>query len=573
MSDAIAWSERTGAWIWVRVPLSAILFLAAIDRLDKRAEPNSEWRVTSAQLLLSDADDPSSLGADEHWEQIRLPHWRLRLLDTGAVSSAWYRIRLHRGAPSRELWAVYCRNPLANLVVFVNGVEIGTGGAIKPPIPFYRTPLYFVFPGQLLRPGDNLIDVHSVRQQPRTHLDIVYVGPEVAIRAVHRYGYLLSGAARWASVVAMLVIAAMMSGLYYLRRSERAYGWYAAALCMWSLHIALLLIPQSFVNNRNFSAAFGSVCQAWFVVFAALFINRFVAVQQPQIERALLGFGAIGSMGMLGGALLASSWLATFEVIFFTPTILLVGAYLVWQVVVASLRAPSLENRLLLLVAFNVLCVGVRDYLVDVGIVGTGGRQLYLTYTVGFVLVVFGMILLKRFAHAMSEVEKLNRELEARVAQKALELEQNYEVLGLLERDRTLSVERERIMRDMHDGVGSQIMQALLLVERADPVSAINDVLRSSLQDLRLIIDSLERVDGDVLSVLATFRARTQRQLVASGIVVSWQVQEVPRIPELGPDRVLQMLRIVQESVTNILKHAAATQIIFATRIDALADG
>lgn len=74
MSDAIAWSERTGAWIWVRVPLSAILFLAAIDRLDKRAEPNSEWRVTSAQLLLSDADDPSSLGADEHWEQIRLPH-------------------------------------------------------------------------------------------------------------------------------------------------------------------------------------------------------------------------------------------------------------------------------------------------------------------------------------------------------------------------------------------------------------------------------------------------------------------------------------------------------------------
>lgn len=63
----------------------------------------------------------------------------------------------------------------------------------------------------------------------------------------------------------------------------------------------------------------------------------------------------------------------------------------------------------------------------------------------------------------MRETETINSVLEQRVAQKSAELEGFYRRLGELERERALEGERRRLMRDVHDGIGGQLVQAMAL--------------------------------------------------------------------------------------------------------------
>ena len=73
----------------------------------------------------------------------------------------------------------------------------------------------------------------------------------------------------------------------------------------------------------------------------------------------------------------------------------------------------------------------------------------------------------------------------------------------MIEREQTLMHERQRLMRDMHDGVGSSLMSALRLVEHGEAALVdVPQVLRECIDDLKISIDSLEPVDADLLALL-----------------------------------------------------------------------
>jgi signal transduction histidine kinase len=147
------------------------------------------------------------------------------------------------------------------------------------------------------------------------------------------------------------------------------------------------------------------------------------------------------------------------------------------------------------------------------------------------------------------------------VHEKTKELEMNVVRIKDMERENALSAERERIMRDMHDGVGGQLVQALSIARGQPEFEPIEEVLLNCLEELRLIVDSIEPVNGDLCSVLGTMRLRMARRLAAVGVRIHWRVHDLPPMDDLGPKRVLDVLRIVQEAVANSLKHARASNI------------
>ncbi len=122
-------------------------------------------------------------------------------------------------------------------------------------------------------------------------------------------------------------------------------------------------------------------------------------------------------------------------------------------------------------------------------------------------------------------------------------------------------------MRDMHDGMGGHLVSTLALLEAQgmDKPEVIHDALRAALDDLRLMIDSMEDVDGDVVTVLAMLRDRLEPRLRQAGVEIDWRMGELPPLDNLGPQKSLQMLRIFQEALTNILKHANASTVVFET--------
>jgi signal transduction histidine kinase len=185
-------------------------------------------------------------------------------------------------------------------------------------------------------------------------------------------------------------------------------------------------------------------------------------------------------------------------------------------------------------------------------------------------LAVMAWIVTRRFVRSIDESERLNRELEDRVATKHAELERQHARTRELEREQAVVQERARLMSDMHDGIGAQLISTLSLVEHGEASKyQVAAALRECIDDLRLAIDSLEPTDGELAPVLGGLRYRLEPRLRAQGIALDWQVQDLPKLACLTPQNVLHVLRILQEAFTNVLKHAQARRIRVATAVDA----
>jgi signal transduction histidine kinase len=126
-----------------------------------------------------------------------------------------------------------------------------------------------------------------------------------------------------------------------------------------------------------------------------------------------------------------------------------------------------------------------------------------------------------------------------------------------------LTEERERIMRDMHDGIGGHLITAIS-VAKEDNQNNLVDHLDYALADLRLMIDSFEPVNNDLGTVLGMMRLRLEKRLDNHDLRFAWKVEDIPEIPDLGPHIVLHVMRILEEAITNVIKHARASEIIVA---------
>ena len=114
-------------------------------------------------------------------------------------------------------------------------------------------------------------------------------------------------------------------------------------------------------------------------------------------------------------------------------------------------------------------------------------------------------------------------------------------------------------MKEIHDGVGGHLISMLSMVRSGKrDTDIIVSSIEAALSDLRLMIDSLSPQEHDIPSLLGALRTRLEPQMKDSGLNLNWQVEALPAIPDFGPHKALQVLRIVQEAVTNVIRHAEA---------------
>jgi signal transduction histidine kinase len=126
-----------------------------------------------------------------------------------------------------------------------------------------------------------------------------------------------------------------------------------------------------------------------------------------------------------------------------------------------------------------------------------------------------------------------------------------------VEKDRLLLLERQRLTREMHDGLGGQLISTLSMVERGrGDAGEIAEALRRALDDIRIVIDSLDPETTDLTTSLGKLRARLTPALRRNGIELVWNVDDVSGLQGFSPEISLHLLRVIQEAVTNAVRHA-----------------
>jgi signal transduction histidine kinase len=124
------------------------------------------------------------------------------------------------------------------------------------------------------------------------------------------------------------------------------------------------------------------------------------------------------------------------------------------------------------------------------------------------------------------------------------------------EKQKLLLEERERITRELHDGLGGQLHSVLSDVEAGQAVqSEVAESLRRAIDDIRIVIDSLDPETTDLSTSLGKLRARLRSILGRNQIELIWAVEEIGWLDEFPPETSLRILQIIQESVTNMLGH------------------
>jgi signal transduction histidine kinase len=524
--------------------------------------------IDAARMLPGERATPPPADAIG-WETRRLPEvwssWRRRI-----ATEAWYRADVTLAEAPHELWSLYLPRAAMAVEAYVNGHLVGTTGAFTEPLPrgWNQPQLYGIATG-LLHAGTNVIDLRlRMNASSPGLLSPFHVGPERLLRP--------AWAARTFAQVTLVQVASMMTlgmalliaGIYLRRDQFGAYRWMVPAVASWavsSLDAYVVHIPVPTVVWEWLQVSAQNACVCCFIVG----FHRMLDLRRPWIERGLLAQAVLFSATFF---LVPPVHRFSVSVIWGIETLLLALYFL--TLVMPAGRIGRLRSPTYTFVpgVIAIVC-GVHDVVsVMTGRLIWG--VLLTPYLPAIGMLAGGWSVLTHLSDGLTEAETLNRELEQRVRDKATELERNYDRLRQLERERAVAQERDRIMRDMHDGMGGQLVSTLALVEsgRATP-DGIADALRDALDDLRLVIDSLDPVEEDLLAVLGVIRGRLEPRLRRNGIDFAWQVTDLPTIPGFGPDRVLQALRIVQEAITNVIKHAGAHTITVRTGREANGSG
>ncbi len=478
---------------------------------------------------------------------------------------ARYRWQVDLGErPLRQ--ALYASGLFGSARLTLNGQvvvdAIGDAAAAPPPHPrgMAAAPL-IALPVALLRPGRNEFGL-DLAGRGWVSLSPLRIGDAAALQALQ--------ARKAAALVTGPIVVAVMIGCFGLgmlalwarRTGERQYGYVGLGAVLWALHTLWTAAPRPWLPGAH-QTVWWNTLYAAVVSMLVLFALHFTQRARPGAERALLA--ALLATPLL---LYAAAGLGTLRGAAEVLRLLLVALAFAGLGVVAhhAWYRRSAASAMFVLAGAGSAGLGLRDWLVfRYGV--DNHPAAWTPYAGALFILLVSWVLLDRFVRTARSLETINQQLEQRVAQREADLAANFRSLAELERQQAAGEERQRILRELHDGLGAKLLQSLLRVERRGlDGEGLAQELRSCLADMRLASETLVPGQTEWAAAVGNFQFRWDALLRAAGVAPTWQVELPEPGLQIGPYLALQLLRMMQEALTNVLRHAEATRVRVAVK-------
>lgn len=442
---------------------------------------------------------------------------------------------------------------------------------ISKELDFAKTPQFVLIPAQVLQANNALRIVIHADGGRRGGLSVVTVGPEEPVRKLYLTAY------RWrvtgSLIVAMfsLVVGVMALALWAAHgepaqageaKRDGVYLSAAVAQLCWAVRMSDVALVDPPLAWPWWEMVQISAYAGWFCCVGLFFHhvagwNRHPSMKWVRRFLWALWLSAAPASYIAntrGTELFLTAWLGFVSLIF-----LVYGSFYFWN----AMRQTGYEIRLVGAVGMLNVVVALRDWLV-IRVGGSFDFVPWLRFSSLLFGLVLGYIVLNRFRAASRQARDLMINMADRVAEKEHALAASYGQLEQLAREQERGAERSRVLRDMHDGVGSHISSAIRQLQSGNSNNhELLQTLRDSLDQLKLSIDAMNLPVGDITALLASLRYRLEPRLKASGIELQWDVRSLAPLSRLDHKGMRQLQFMLLETVSNVLQHSHADVLRF----------
>lgn len=492
-------------------------------------------------------DAPSPLPHDWHDTSSTLPDQR------------WYHLTFDDGGWS--LPAIYVERVCTNLEVWINGQLVGGGGSMVEPLTRNcYFPQLVRFQRSLLQGTHNRLDIRVVgypqervaARQRAGGLSQVLIGEqaELALRYDPRFFWSITLAQ--VIGICMLLVGLVIAALGWVRRQDQHNLYFGLALVLWSVMGTRLYVqhlPMTVVASEILFTAL----YAPFAYAVVQFLLHYVGQPRRWVQRVLmLQCVAVPLLLMLAPAHTLAATANAFYV--------LLGCEFVLSFAFFARQSWRFMRRdfwfmganLILLVTLTVAEIAIQSGWLAL-------PKIHLIHlAMPAISFAMGLRLVRQFAAALSESERLNRELEQRVADKTAEIEHSYAQLSDLRAEQAAATERQRIASDLHDDLGAQLVTIAQASLYANDIGRVAELARQTLTDMRLSVRGLTGAPTPLPHVLADWRSETVERLTLAGVTVLWNANDPPMEWVLPARMQVQVTRILREGVSNVIRHSGA---------------
>ncbi|KAA0573230.1 ATP-binding protein [Azospirillum sp. Sh1] len=463
-----------------------------------------------------------------------------------------------------DLWSIYVPILSGRATLWLNGALLIDSMTIQSDVVVNQSlPLIQPIPRPLLKDGDNRIDIRIVAwSQSGGFLDTVVVGPDRLLRPAYSQR-------EWMMVTLPRLLVAWQAALCL------------SLLIVWAghrdepIHLVMSLIlglgvlqglPMLGTEPNGLERLYRVLNFAgqWQGALLPFVMSRLVGRELTVPLRWLLVIPAV----VAGAFLLAAfdpptlqPWFAWLWLVLVIPWAVAMLGWSGWIVLSAAIRRNHAAAQLVLGGLIVIALMAGHDILSVTGVLDLRVPSM-TRYMAPLLMTVISATLMWRFAQALGEVSRFNDILRREVATAETELRASFAREQAQTRAVALESERLRLTRDLHDGLAGQLVSIVAQCELPQhDYRRIGAAARQALDDLRLVVASLDDVGNDLGMMLAQFHERIGPQLQAQGMELDWQMAPLPDIEGLRSEHALTLFRILQEAVTNAVRHSGCRRV------------
>jgi signal transduction histidine kinase len=533
-------------WVfWILALLAVNVYFAWPDRL-----PIGTLVIKEATFTIE----------GEPARQVVLPHAVLN--PTQKSLSASYTMTLKRPLNNDEPLAIYVNSIEPRFYVELNGQRIySLLQSENPHAVNNRRPHLIALPHPLNSKHVSLTFHHPLRSYEGTILGSVWIGSLTTLGPIYKKRYTVRVVTAQVMLAIYVLCAFGVLAYWYTDRRYNEPIWLSAACIAvaWVTYSGLVVVeprvsPPLLLHSTIFAVMIAAVALAQFCF-------EQIGLRSRKQDLAL-------RLIVLASALLA---LVLYEdkipfryALVMDTVAVLIGGYVLFRLIAHWHRHHDIQSQALIVGVGVTLFLGAFTVAASWVFIDTEIETYIVLFAPIPLLLTMGWLILRRYALAHLRTAALNRRLQKRVDKREREIRAAAEKVQALVREQTVRLERDRLMRDMHDGLGAQLITSMRMAERGQlSQDVMREALSQCLEEMHFAIESLKNTSNDLFVALADYRYRIEPRLEIAKVSLSWHMEATDRV-SLSAPAVVQVLRIISEAIGNALKHSGSPRISVA---------